>query len=47
MPIGGGYPLVHQGKLVGGIGVSGGDYVQDQNVALAALNAAAFEMPAS
>jgi uncharacterized protein GlcG (DUF336 family) len=44
MPIGGGYPLLHEGKLVGGIGISGGDSVQDQNAALAALKAVGFEV---
>lgn len=36
---GGGYPIVIDGKLVGGVGVSGGHYSQDQDVALAGLAA--------
>lgn len=36
---GGGYPIEVGGKVVGGIGVSGGHYSQDQEVAEAALAA--------
>ena len=36
---GGGYPLKVEGALVGGIGVSGGHYSDDMDVALAALKA--------
>ena len=36
---GGGYPLMVDGQLVGGIGVSGGHYTQDQEVAEAGLAA--------
>jgi uncharacterized protein GlcG (DUF336 family) len=36
---GGGYPLEVGGQLVGGIGVSGGHYSEDQQVAEAALAA--------
>ena len=36
---GGGYPVMVDGKVVGGIGVSGGHYTQDQQVAEAALAA--------
>ena len=35
---GGGYPLKVGGQLVGGIGVSGGHYTQDMEVARAALS---------
>lgn len=35
--IGGGYPVALDGTLVGGIGVSGGHYRQDMEVALAGL----------
>jgi uncharacterized protein GlcG (DUF336 family) len=34
---GGGYPLKIDGQIVGGIGVSGGHYSQDMEVAQAAL----------
>jgi uncharacterized protein GlcG (DUF336 family) len=36
---GGGYPISIGGKLVGGIGVSGGHYSQDMDVAQAGLSA--------
>jgi uncharacterized protein GlcG (DUF336 family) len=35
--LGGGYPVVDEGACVGGLGVSGGHYTQDQAVAEAAL----------
>ena len=38
---GGGYPVTLDGKVVGGIGVSGGHYSQDMKVAEAALAALA------
>jgi len=44
--VGGGYPIKESGKLVGGIGVSGGTYQQDQDIAEAALRALGFELPA-
>ncbi len=37
---GGGYPIVLNGDLVGGIGVSGGHYSQDMECALAGVEAA-------
>ncbi len=37
--LGGGIPLVHDGKVVGGIGVSGGTSAQDIDVANAAVQA--------
>ena len=37
---GGGYPIKVDGKVVGGIGVSGGHYSHDMQVAEAALAAA-------
>lgn len=40
---GGGYPIVIEGKVVGGIGVSGGHYSDDMAVAQAALKAAGLE----
>ena len=36
---GGGYPIQVSGKIVGGIGVSGGHYTQDMDVAQAGLSA--------
>ncbi|MCC7347406.1 MAG: heme-binding protein [Variibacter sp.] len=35
----GGYPIIVDGECIGGIGVSGGDWEQDQQIALAALGA--------
>ena len=37
---GGGYPIVVDGEVVGGIGVSGGHYTDDMEVACAALEGA-------
>lgn len=39
---GGGYPLFADGRLVGGIGLSGGHYTDDMRIAEAALAAAGF-----
>ena len=39
---GGGYPIVHDGAVVGGVGVSGGHYSQDMAVAEAGLSAAGY-----
>ncbi len=36
---GGGYPIIVEGKIVGGIGVSGGHYKEDMEVAQAGLKA--------
>lgn len=35
---GGGYPIMQEGEMVGGIGVSGGHYSEDMEVARAALD---------
>lgn len=43
MPVGGGFPILHEGQLVGGLGVSGGSYQQDQNAAETALKSNGFE----
>ena len=40
--VGGGVPLFHEGRLVGGIGVSGGTSVQDHEAAEEALRNAGF-----
>jgi uncharacterized protein GlcG (DUF336 family) len=43
--VGGGYPILQNGQLIGGIGISGGNYQQDQDAAVAALRALAFDIP--
>ena len=35
----GGFPIIFEGECVGGIGVSGGDWQQDQDIAQAAVGA--------
>lgn len=42
--VGGGFAIRHEGLLVGGIGVSGGTYDQDREIAAAALVAAGFSI---
>ena len=44
--VGGGYPILENGKLIGGIGISGGNYQQDQDACVAALRKLGFELPA-
>jgi uncharacterized protein GlcG (DUF336 family) len=44
MAVGGGLPLFHDGKLIGGIGVSGGSHEQDRQAASTALGSLGFEM---
>ena len=44
--VGGGVPIVAGGKLVGGIGISGGNAVQDQQAAEIALKALGFDVAA-
>lgn len=39
---GGGYPLFEDGQLIGGIGVSGGHYTDDMEVARAGMAASGF-----
>lgn len=46
MAAAGGFPLLEEGKLVGGIGVSGGNHQQDIDIAEAALKACDFAVPA-
>lgn len=41
----GGYPIFVDGECVGGIGVSGGDWEQDQQIAEAAVNAVGAQIP--
>lgn len=43
-PLEGGFPIFFDGDCVGGIGVSGGDWEQDQSVARAALDAVGAKM---
>ncbi len=42
--VGGGYPLLKDGKVVGGIGVSGGRHLQDRQIAEAAIHSVGFEL---
>ncbi|GAA2689518.1 GlcG/HbpS family heme-binding protein [Streptomyces lunalinharesii] len=46
MAVGGGYPIIDDGQCVGGLGISGGSYEQDQQAAEEALAALGFEVPA-
>ena len=39
----GGFPIIVEGECVGGIGVSGGDWQQDEEIARAALEAVGLE----
>ncbi|MFF2146368.1 heme-binding protein [Kitasatospora sp. NPDC058190] len=45
MAVGGGYPITDHGRCVGGLGISGGSYEQDQQAAEEALTALGFELP--
>ncbi|MER7581203.1 heme-binding protein [Kitasatospora sp. NPDC097691] len=45
MAVGGGYPITDDGRCVGGLGISGGSYQQDQQAAEEALTALGFELP--
>lgn len=44
VPVGGGSPIVKDGKLIGGIGISGGNALQDQQAAEQALRKLGFEV---
>ncbi|MFF7755927.1 heme-binding protein [Streptomyces sp. NPDC007971] len=44
--VGSGYPVIDNGRCVGGLGISGGSYEQDQQAAEEALAALGFELPA-
>jgi uncharacterized protein GlcG (DUF336 family) len=44
--VGGGVPIVAGGQVVGGIGISGGNAVQDREAAEVALKATGFEVAA-
>ena len=43
--VGGGYPILDDGQLIGGIGISGGNYQQDQDAAVTALTQFGFSLP--
>jgi uncharacterized protein GlcG (DUF336 family) len=43
MAVGGGVPIVAGGRVVGGIGISGGNAQQDHDAAIVALAALGFE----
>jgi uncharacterized protein GlcG (DUF336 family) len=45
MAVGGGYPIIENGRCIGGLGISGGSYEQDQQAAEEALAALGFELP--
>jgi len=47
VPVEGGIPIVHNGAIVGAIGVSGGTSAQDGQVAKAALDATGGSPPAA
>ena len=42
MPVGGGVPIMHEGHVLGGIGISGGTAAQDHEAAEEALRNAGF-----
>ncbi|WP_353070492.1 heme-binding protein (plasmid) [Tunturibacter empetritectus] len=44
--VGGGYPVIESGRVIGAIGVSGGTAEQDQQAAEAALSSLDFTLPA-
>ena len=44
--VGGGYPVIENGSVIGAIGVSGGTAEQDQQAAEAALSSLGFTIPA-
>jgi uncharacterized protein GlcG (DUF336 family) len=46
MAVGGGYPLIENGKVIGALGISGGTYDQDQQAAETALSSLGFDIPA-
>ncbi|ESK37299.1 hypothetical protein P256_02354 [Acinetobacter nectaris CIP 110549] len=37
LAVGGGYPIIHDEKIIGAIGISGGSYTEDQHIAEYAL----------
>ncbi|GAA3485589.1 MULTISPECIES: GlcG/HbpS family heme-binding protein [Streptomyces] len=45
MAVGGGYPIIDNGRCIGGLGISGGSAEQDQQAAEEALTTLGFELP--
>jgi uncharacterized protein GlcG (DUF336 family) len=43
--VGGGYPILVEGQVVGGLGISGGDALQDQQSCEIALKTTGFDLP--
>jgi uncharacterized protein GlcG (DUF336 family) len=43
--VGGGYPIIENGHVIGGLGVSGGSAVDDQKIAIETLTTAGFQLP--
>ncbi|MGH2940253.1 MAG: heme-binding protein [Solirubrobacterales bacterium] len=43
--VGGGFPLIDGDQVVGGLGISGGDYAQDQKAGETALGSVGFDLP--
>ncbi len=41
---GGGYPIIEHGQVIGGVGISGGNYAQDHAACEAALGALGFAL---
>ncbi|TWP46973.1 heme-binding protein [Lentzea tibetensis] len=46
MAVGGGYPIIEDDRVIGGLGISGGTFEQDQRAAEAALTSLGFQTPA-
>jgi len=43
--VGGGLPIIENGRVIGGIGISGGTAVQDEQACLIALKELGFDVP--
>ena len=43
-PVGGGVPIRAGGKLIGGLGISGGNHAQDHDACIAALSALGYDV---
>lgn len=43
MAVGGGFPILENGRCIGGLGISGGTAEQDRQAAEIALTAASFD----
>lgn len=43
--VGGGCPIIADGQVIGGLGVSGGTHEQDRNIAEQALKSLGFDLP--